>query len=166
MKTIDIRRSIRSFTDKKVEAETIEQLLRAAMQAPSAYNQRAWEFLVVEDKEILAELSKMSDYAGPVNKSAVTIVVMANESNLSVPECWQQDLGAATQNILLEAVEHGLGAVWMAAAPTEDRITYIKELFELPEEIKPYSVIALGYSDAENKYIDRFEPNKIHYGKW
>ncbi len=166
MNTIDNRRSIRSFKDKKVESEKIEKLLRAAMQAPSAYNQQAWEFIVVENKETLSKLSNMSDYSKPVEKSALTIVVSANEDNLTVPECWQQDLGAATQNLLLEAVEQGLGSVWMAAAPSEDRMEFIKDLFDLPKNIKPYSVIAIGYPQADNKYIDRYVPEKVHYEKW
>ncbi len=166
MKTIDIRRSIRNFKDTKVEKNKLEKILKAAMQAPSAYNQQAWEFIVLTNKEQLETLSQMSPYSKMLAKAPAAIIVLANQEKMRVPECWQQDLGAATQNILLEAVEQGLGSVWLANAPFEERMQYIKDMFKLPESIVPYSVVALGYSDQKNNYVDRFDDTKIHYDKW
>lgn len=166
MEIINNRRSIRTYKEIKVENEKIDKLLRAAMQAPSAYNQQAWEFIVVENKETLKKLSEMSQYSKPIEKSSVTIIVLANKDNFLVPECWQQDLGAATQNILLEVVELGLGGVWMAAAPFEDRMNYIRDMFNLQENILPYSVIPIGYPEEENKFVDRYNSEKVHYERW
>lgn len=166
MEIINIRRSQRRYKDIQVEKEKINKLLRAAMQAPSAFNQQAWEFLVVENKESLKKLSGMSQYSKTIEKSPVTIIVLADKNNMTVPDCWQQDLGAATQNLLLEAVELGLGAVWMAAAPFEDRMNFIRDMFGLPENILPYSVISIGYPEEENKFIDRYNSSKVHYEKW
>lgn len=166
MEIINIRRSIRTYKEIKVENEKINKLLRAAMQAPSAFNQQAWEFIVVENKETLKKLSEMSQYSKPIEKSPVTIIVLANKDNMAVPECWQQDLGAATENLLLEAVELDLGGVWMAVAPFEDRMNYVREIFDLPENILPYSVIPVGYPEEENKFIDRYDDNKVHYERW
>lgn len=166
MEIINIRRSIRTYKEIKVENEKINKLLRAAMQAPSAFNQQAWEFIVVENKETLKKLSEMSQYSKPIEKSPVTIIVLANKDNMTVPECWQQDLGAATENLLLEAVELDLGGVWMAVAPFEDRMNYVTEIFDLPENILPYSVIPVGYPEEENKFIDRYDDNKVHYERW
>ncbi|MCT4584639.1 MAG: nitroreductase family protein [Peptostreptococcaceae bacterium] len=166
MEAINKRRSIRTFKDLKVEKEKIEKLLRAAMQAPSAYNQQAWEFIVIEDKKSLKELSEMSQYSKMIKDSAVTIIILGNKEKMVVPECWQQDLGAATQNLLLEAVELDLGGVWMAGAPFDDRMTFIKDMFNLPQNILPYSVVSVGYPKGENKFIDRYDTNKVHYEKW
>lgn len=166
METINIRRSIRTYKDIKVEKEKIGKLLRAAMQAPSAFNQQAWEFIVVENKETLKKLSGMSEYSNLIEKSPVTIIVLGNKDNMIVPECWQQDLGAATQNLLLEAVELGLGAVWMSAAPFEDRMNNVRNVFDLPESILPYSVISIGYTEEENKFIDRYNSTKVHNEIW
>lgn len=166
MDVINNRRSIRRYRDVKVEKEKIDKVLRAAMQAPSAYNQQAWEFIVVEKEGDLKKLSDMSKYSKLIEKSPLTIIVLGNKKNMLVEECWQQDLGAATQNILLEAVNQGLGAVWMAVTPFEDRMEFIRSMFNLPEYIIPYSAVSLGYSEDENKFIDRFNPDKVHYGKW
>jgi nitroreductase len=166
MDIINNRRSIRTYKDIPVEKEKIEKLLRAAMQAPSAYNQQAWEFIVVEDKETLKKLSDMSPYSKPVEKSPLTFIVLGNKYNMKVPECWQQDLGAATENLLLEAVELGLGGVWMAVAPIEERMSCIKAMFNLPENMVPFSVIPVGYPVDEPTFIDRYDSNKVHYEKW
>ncbi len=164
METILKRRSIRSYKNKKIEKEKIEKLLRAAMQAPSAMNQQPWEFIVVQEEEKLKELSKMSVYSKVIKKSAVSIVLLANKKRIKYPENWQQDMSAASENILLEAVDLDLGGVWLGVAPLEERMIYIRKIFDLSENIMPFSVISLGYPEnAENKFIDRFDETRIKY---
>lgn len=167
MQEIFNRRSIRKFEDKPVEKEKIEQLLRAAMQAPSAANQQPWEFIVVEDKEALNKLSQMSPYSKPVAGSGVTLVLLANGSNLTIPTAWQQDLGAAAENILLEAAHLDLGAVWLGVAVSDTSMAYIKDLYSLPDTVSPFALIAVGYPDGQkNEFVDRYQAEKVHYEKY
>lgn len=166
MDVINKRRSIRKFMDKPVEAEVIEKLLRAAMQAPSAKNQQPWEFLVIDNRAILNELAKYSFYANAILTAPVSIVVLSNINNLQHPEFWEQDMSAATENILLEAVDSGLGAVWLGVHPIKSRVEFIKKLFTLPDNIIPFSVVPIGYSDRENIFVDRYNQDKVHYNKW
>jgi len=167
MKEIFNRRSIRKFEDRPVEKEKIDKLLRAAMQAPSAANQQPWEFIVVENKENLKTLSLTTPYSKPVADSAVTFVLLANSNNFKVPTGWQQDMGAATENILLEATYLGLGAVWLGVATADVAIDYIKNLYDLPENIKPFAMIAIGYPDGQkNEFVDRYIAERIHLEKW
>lgn len=165
MEEIFTRRSIRRFEDRPVEKAVLDKLLRAAMQAPSAGNQRPWEFLVIEDKTLLEKLSHMSPYAGPCARAPMAIVLLANLGQLNFPECWQQDMGAATENLLLEAVHLGLGAVWMGTAPEENRETYVRDLFGLPEQVRPFALIALGYpaEGTGNHFTDRYEEKRVHH---
>ncbi|BCJ99540.1 nitroreductase family protein [Anaerocolumna chitinilytica] len=161
------RRSIRKFTDEKVDDDKIEKLLRAAMQAPSAANQQPWEFIVVKEKTTLKALSEVSLYAKPTEGSSAAILLLADSQNLKVPTAWEQDLGAATQNILLEAVHLNLGAVWMGIATSETAAENIVKLFGLPENIKPFALIAVGYpAEQKNEFVDRYKPERIHYEKW
>lgn len=162
---IKIRRSVRKYEDKPVEKEKIEELLRAAMQAPSAGNQQPWEFIVVENKETLQQLAKASPYAAPVKNAPLGIVVLAKDEFLKFPSCWQQDLSAATENMLLKAVELGLGAVWLGIAPEKERMEFIKALFRLPQGVRPFALLAIGYS-SENHFVDRFDASRIHYEKY
>lgn len=165
MNSIFSRRSIRRYKDTIVEKEKIEKILRAAMQAPSAWNQQPWEFIVVENKDKLQELSKLSPYASSIAHSPVSIVILGNENRMVIPEQWEQDLGAATQNMLLEAVELGLGAVWLGVYPKEDIVDFVTNSFKLPKNIKPYAVISIGYplEGKGNKFIDRYDESRVHY---
>lgn len=167
MEIINNRRSIRKFTDKKVEEEKIEKILRSAMQAPSAGNQQPWEFLIVTDREDRFSLSKMSPYAAAVKSAPTVLILLADTDRLRYPDNRDQDMSACAQNILLEAVELGLGAVWLGVSPLEDRMDYICKLFSLPPNLIPFCVIPLGYpaEGQENKFTDRFDPGRIHYGK-
>ncbi|MBU3170489.1 nitroreductase family protein [Clostridium estertheticum] len=164
MEAIFNRRSIRKYEDRPIEKEKIEKLLRAAMQAPSAANQQPWEFLVIEDKEILKKLSEVSPYSKMVRTSAVTFVLLSRKDGLLAPGCVPQDMGAASENLLLQAVELGLGAVWLGVASIDERMSYIKDLFNLPDNIEAFALIPVGYPDGQqNKFVDRFDKARVHY---
>ncbi len=166
MDIINNRRSIRSFKETKVEDEKIEKLLRAAMQAPSAGNQQPWEFIVVQSNEMRTKLATISPYATPIKNAPLVIVLMERVEGLRFPQYTMQDMGACTQNILLEAVDLGLGAVWLGVKPDEDRMKIVSDILEIPENIKPFGIIAIGYSDSENKFVDRFDETRIHSEKY
>lgn len=168
MEAIFIRRSIRKYTDEPVEKEKVEKLLRAAMQAPSAGNQQPWEFIVIQERENLIKLSEMSPYSKPVKDAPLAFVLLGDTEKMRFPENWQQDMGATAENILLQAVELKLGAVYLGAAPDEDRENYLKKMFNLPDNIKPFCVIAIGYpADGQsNRFIDRYDENRVHYEKY
>lgn len=168
METINIRRSVRTFKENPVEKEKLEKLVRAAMQAPSAGNQQPWEFVIVTEREILDNLAAMSPYAGALKKAPAAIVVLGNKDFLRFPENMDQDLGAATQNILLEAVDLDLGAVWLGVHPLQDRIAHVSTALDLPENAIPYCAIPVGYPLKEdaNKFVDRFDQSRIHQNKY
>lgn len=162
------RRSIRNFIDQKVESEKVDRLIRAAMQAPSAMNQQPWEYIVVEKKDTIEKLANFDNInSTPLGKSTLAIVVLADERRLKVPDAWQQDLGAATQNILLEAATLGLGSVWIGISTRPEKTESVSTFFELPEYIKPYSIVAVGYPDGEeNVFVDRYQEDRVHHESW
>ncbi len=167
MEEIFTRRSIRKFTEKTVEPEKVDKLLRAAMQAPSAANQQPWEFIVVQDKKRLAQVAEVSPYAKPAAESGVTFVLLADESKMKIPTGWEQDMGAAAENMLLEAVHLGLGGVWFGVATSEIVAENVRKMFNLPETIRPFAMISVGYPDGqENKFIDRYQQERVHYENW
>ncbi len=168
MNSIYTRRSVRQFSDKVVEKDKIIQLLKAGMQAPSAMNQQAHHFIVIQDKELQTELSTFKQGGKLALDANVVIVICGNEEIMKAPVMWQQDLGAVTQNISLEVTNLNLGAVWLGCAPHEDRMNKVKEVLNLPNHIKPYSVLAIGYPlDANaNKFVDRYDESKVTFGKF
>ncbi len=165
MNSIYTRRSVRSYSDKQVEPEKIEQILKAAMQAPSAGNQQPWEFIVIRGKENLETLSTFSPYASMMKQASCGIVVLCDNNRLRIPDKWEQDLGAATQNLMLEAANLELGTVWLGTAPNKEYINYIRNLYDISENLVPYSVIAVGYPADKNanSFVDRFDPSRIRY---
>lgn len=166
MDNIDYRRSIRHFSIKEVEEEKVVALLQAAMQAPSAVNQRPWDFLVIRDEAKKKELASTSPYATPVARAPLAIVMLGDEKNIKYFDYWHQDMAAATENLLLRAVDLGLGAVWMGISPDEKRMTLVREVCDLPASIKPFALIACGYPEEgkeENRKLDRFMQERIHY---
>ncbi len=168
MNNIFTRRSVRKFSDKEVEQDKIVELLKAGMQAPSSMNQQAWEFIVVKDKETREKLASFKQGGALVTLCNTVIIVLANENKMKAPVMWQQDLGCCAQNIMLEAVNQDLGSVWLGCAPHEDRMKVVSDLFNLPEGVKPYCVLAVGYPQEEdaNKFVDRFDESKIHFEKY
>lgn len=157
------RTSIRKYKNTPVEPQKIETILKAAMAAPTACNQQGWEFIVVTKQSILKHLSETSIYSKPAQNAPVAIVVAGNFHTMSHIKFFEQDMAAATQNILLEIVNLNLGGVWMGVAPDKQRMDKVSEILKLPDHIKPFCIIALGYPDEKRIQKDRFNPAKIHY---
>ena len=166
MNAIFKRASVRAYTDQPVEQEKVDLLLRAAMAAPSGGNQQPWEFVVVTDDETRAQLAEVSPYAKPAGKAPLDIVLCMRTEGLRFPEIAEQDMGACAENILLEAVELGLGAVWQGIWPVPERMQGIKDLLGLPENIAAFAIISIGYPQKEPKQSDRFDATRVHYNKY
>lgn len=163
MEEIFERRSVRTFLDRPVEPEKVELLLRAAMAAPSAGNQREWRLIAVTERRLLEELSRVSPYAGCAANAPLAVVVLGDLSGMDHPDFWELDLAACTQNLLLEAVHLGLGAVWLGIAPLQERMEKVSGLFGLPETVRPFAVVAAGYPAKPPVPKDRWEPQKAFY---
>lgn len=162
MKEVFLRRSIRKYIDKKISNEDITKILKAGMNAPTAKNLKPYEFVVVRDKNTLEKLSKLKKNAVFTKDSNVTIVVLGRE----LSEYWQQDLGAVTQNMLLEATCLGIGSCWVGMAPNCDYENYARSLLGIPEDVRVFSLITLGYSNEQKNENNNYFEEKIHYEKY
>ena len=165
MKEIFERVSIRKYEDKPVETDKIEQILKAAMAAPSAGNQQPWEFYVVTDKEKIRQLSQISPYAACAENAPLVIAPCYRTEGLRWSETVLLDLSCATENMLLEITSLGLGGVWLCAAPLEDRMTKTEAVLEIPENLRAFAIIAIGYPAETRKQQIRFDEARIHYIK-
>jgi nitroreductase len=170
MNTIFKRTSIRKYTTEPVLAEQIEMLLKAGMAAPSAMDIRPWEFIVVQERENLNKIMKIHPYSAMLKEAPLAIIVCADieksaYKGFAEKKYWIQDCSAATQNIMLQAVEMDLGSVWLGTYPKNIYKT-IAEIFNMPENIIPVTMIAIGHPDGEVQPKDKFDKNKIHYEGW
>jgi nitroreductase len=155
------RRSIRKYTDKPVDKEVILQLLKAGMYAPSARNSRAWQFVVIQNREMLNQLSQLHPY-GKMLREAACAILVCGDRNIDKEEGYLAiNCAAATQNIMLSAHELGLGSVWLGVYPRQERMKEISEFLQLPEHLMPVSLISLGYPAEKRPFPERFELEKI-----
>lgn len=167
MNSIFARRSIRKYQDKPIPEQDLELCLKAAMYAPSAGNEQAWEFIVTRTKENLAALAQAHPYGRALGTAAAAVTVCGNRSKLKFPqEYWIEDCSAAAQNLMLQASELGIGSVWLAVYPCEDRVESISKQLHLPEDVIPLCVVAMGYPDEEKQPVERYQPEKIHAEVW
>jgi nitroreductase len=166
MQTIMSRRSIRRFEADAVSPETLELLLRAAMAAPSAGNQQSWRFVVVQDRERLERLSRMSPYAGPLVSAPLAIVVCGETAGARHAGFWVEDCSAAMENLLLASHALGLGAVWLGFYPDTERTERVRDELRLPETVIPLGIAAIGRPAEDKPPTDRFDPTFVHDEAW
>ena len=173
--TIFSRKSVRSYTQEPISAEQTEILLKAAMSAPTGMNVQPWRFIVVTEPEVKEALAGPR---GKMIKNAPLVVVVCGETTFSRKDRetgeevsmdnpnWTADCAAATENLLLATEALGLGAVWTACYPYEDRMKPAIEALGLPEEICPYCIVPIGHPAGSDKPKDKWKPENIHYEKW
>lgn len=160
------RRSIRKYTDQKVKDEVVEYLLRAAMAAPSARNRQPWEFVVIDDKDLLNKIPAIHPYAQMAAEAPVAILVCGKPNDETSQSYWVQDCAAATENILIEAATLNLGAVWCGIHPRKPREDGMRNLFGIPEDVIPFSLVVIGHPAEEKGPADRYDPARVHKNSW
>ena len=148
---IHARKSVRSYTEDPVSPEQVETLLKAAMAAPSGMNQQPWRFVVVREQATKDKLA--SGFNKMIAKAPVVIVVCGKTTGKagSTNRNWTADCAAATENLLLAAEALGLGAVWTACYPYEDRMNPAIEALGLPDNVSPYCIVPVGHPSGNDK---------------
>ena len=166
MEALFRRRSIRKYTREPVTDEQVTRLLKAAMAAPSAGNQQPWQFVVIRDKDALTDLANASPYADMLPDAALAILVCGDLGRECHAGYWVQDCSAATENILIEVEELGLGAVWLGIYPVEDRLEYLKKALNIPDKILPFALISIGHPAESKPPAERYDESRVHYEIW
>lgn len=164
------RYSLRNFSETPIEREKIEKCILAATLAPSACNKKPWRFIVVDDVSKKKELFEGAfDLVVPNNftSKAPCIVVACAEIDIIVHKLaggfkkidyHMLDMGAAIENLILEATELGIGSCWIGWFKQKS----IKKILNLPRNFKIVSLIALGYpSESENRKEKDLDKQKI-----
>ncbi len=164
LKTIKQRRSVRSFKNKRVDADKINRLMEAARWAPSAGNLQDWFFVIVKSQETKEKLARAAFNQSFVSQAPVVIVSCADLSRISSRYGERgrdlysiQDTALATHNIWLSATEMGLGAVWVGAFSEKE----VSEILELPSHLRPVALLPLGYPDQHPSAPSRRQKQEI-----
>lgn len=173
------RTSIRKFTGEPVSKENLVTILKAGMAAPTAMNVQPWRFVVVTGKDKIATVFGAGPRSGMFTQAGAVIVVCGQTTvkrrpfgQPDAPETempnmfWYEDCCAAAQNILLAAKALGLGAVWTAGYPAEERVKPIAEKLGIPEGIVPLCIIPIGVPAENPNPKDKWKPENVHWEQW
>lgn len=165
------RRSTRKFTDQLLSPEQVEAILKAGLMAPASKRKNPWQFVVVEDKEMLKKLAACKAAGSSfLEGCALAVVVMANVMESDV---WVEDASVASIYMQLQAEDLGLGSCWcqIRNRQTEDDTdanVYVRNLLDVPYQLEVLSIIGFGYKDQERKPFDEshLQWEKIHLGTY
>lgn len=168
---IKTRRSMRQFTDELLSGDEVKLLLRAALMAPSSKGLHSYEFVVVEDKQMLAALSTCKQVGSDFLAGApLAIVVLADPSKSDV---WIEDASVAATHILLQAEDLGLGACWIQlrerySADERSSEQIVKSLLGVPDGLRAVCIVAVGHKGMERKpqNEDRLKWEQVHIGQY
>ncbi|EDR27569.1 NADPH nitroreductase, putative [Entamoeba dispar SAW760] len=161
------RRSVRSYTGEKISEEDINKIIRAGFYAPTAVNKQETEFIIIREKSVLENITKVHPYSSMLKSCSHAIAVCANLKKAYTPEYWVCDASAATENILLATHMLGYGAVWLGVYPEKDRMESIKKLLQLPEQVEVLSIISIGVPKTQQiTRPERFDATRLHNNKW
>jgi len=163
------RKSVRHFTGQRVDTALLTEIVKAGMAAPSARNLQPWAFVVVTERSLLDSLCEALPYAKMLNKASAAIVVCGDMNKAATntkTDYWVQDCSAATQNILLAVEALGLGAVWTAAFPYDERINPVRRVLNLPNNLIPLNVIPIGHPTGEDQPKDKWKPENLHWNNF
>ena len=165
------RRSIRRYTSEPVDADQVRMIMEAALMSPSSKSVRPWQFVVVDDKEMLERLSHCKpNYATSIASAPLAIVVTAD---ITKSDAWIEDASIAAVFMQLQAADFGLGSCWVEirerfredGEPAEE---YVREVLGIPEQFAVLCVITIGHKDEERKPInpEKLLWEKVHIGSW
>lgn len=160
------RRTIRRFKQKPIPFETLKKLVNAGRLAPSSANLQPIEHIVIDSSDLVEKAFETLKWAGyispdgnppPGEKPVAYIIVLANKKKN--PCNCERDAAAAIENMILVAIEEGIGSCWLGSID----INKLTDILELPEHIKIDSVLALGYSN-ESPQIEEIK-DSVKYWK-
>ncbi len=157
------RRSIRKYTEDLLQPEETEMILKAALLSPTSKNSHSWQFVVVEDKEMLQKLSNCKPHGSNfVANCALAVVVLGNPL---VSDVWIEDASIASFAMQLQAEDIGVGSCWVQVRERQfdENITaadYVRNALEIPMPYEVLSIIAFGKKEKERK------PNDVEALLW
>jgi len=168
---VQLRRSHRKFTSQEIDSDDVKLILRAALMAPTSKGQRAWQFVVVDNKMDLEKLSDAKDMGGSFLKDAPLCIVVLGDPLQN--DCWIEDGSIAAISMQYQAEDLGLGSCWvqmrgrgLSDGTSADEV--IRGILDIPENLSVLCVIAIGHKADERKpqNEDKLKWENVHINKF
>lgn len=165
IQAIMTRRSIRTWTNEPVTDQERTIILEAAMNAPSAADARPWHFVVIDDPEVIRRFTEMGG-TEMLAESTFLVLVCGDAGKEIYPGFWPQDCSCAAQNMQLAAHDIGIGCVWVAIYPLDERVQICRKILGIPEAITPFALLAMGVPNEVLSPEYRYDEERLHSNKW
>lgn len=154
LETIQNRREITNFQDKKIPEETLEKVLEAAFLSPSGNHLPSREFILTVKRETIDQLVHTTPFVSWLREATAAIIVTGRPE---ISKYWLQDASIACGFIWLSAVEQGLGTAFGAVYHSEDpneskkRENFVRKQLLIPDDRRIVAIMGLGYPKGEPK---------------
>jgi nitroreductase len=165
---ITSRRNVREFADRPLSSEDLDRILEAGRRSPSSRNWQPWDFVVVTDRDQLAELAQVWRGGGHIAHSAATVVVVVpDDEDADRRQRAAYDVGQATLQMMVAAADLGIGSGHSAVGDQERA----REILSFPEDRYAYIMVDFGYP-AERPLAPIRRPDRrpfeevVHRGRW
>lgn len=165
------RRSIRKYLDRPIEPDKIDRLKEAALRAPSSRNLDPWEFIFVEDRELLTKLAACKPHGAAFLKGAALGIVVCGDSMRS--DVWVEDCSIASILVQMVAQSMGLGSCWIQVRKRmhDEQVgagQYIQSLLGIPEHVQVESIVAVGYPTEQTSPVpaEDLKTSKVHISRF
>ena len=166
-----MRRSHRSFTGEEIDGEQVRMILRAGLMAPTSKSQRAWQFVVTDNRQDLEKLADAKEMGGQFLKDAALAIVVLGDPMQN--DCWVEDGSIAAYSMQLQAEDLGLGSCWIqmrgrGLSDGTSADTVIQGVLGIPENLSCLCILALGHKADERKpqNEDRLKWENVHLEKF
>jgi nitroreductase len=161
------RRSMRRYTDRAIEPQKLELLQEAVLRSPSSRNIDSWEFIFVEDRDLLRKLASCKPHGAAFLEHAALGIVICGDSRES--DTWVEDCSIAAILVQMTAQVLGLGSCWIQVRLRmfDNRTTseqYVQKLLGIPEPMKVECIVAIGYPAEKREPVPGAElkDSKVH----
>lgn len=164
---VKTRRSMRKFTNERLSDSELKELMRSALMSPSSKGSHCWEFVVVDDPDVLLQLSACKQVGSAfLAEAPMAIVVLADPQ---VSDVWVEDASVASTILLFQAEDMGLGACWVqirnrANENGENAEDNVRQILGIPDHLRILSIVAVGHKGMERKPFneERLLWDKVH----
>ena len=166
-----MRRSHRKFTEQEIDADDVRLILRAALMSPTSKGQRAWQFVVVDDKQDIEKLADAKNLGSQFLKGAPLAIVVLGDPVQN--DCWIEDGSIAAISMQYQAEDLGLGSCWIqmrgrGLSDGTSADTVIRGILDIPENLNVLCILAIGHKADERKpqNEDKLKWENVHADKW
>jgi len=160
------RRSIRKYKLQPASDDIIQKVVEAGFAAPSAANQRACHFLIIDDRNILNKIAEVNPHAGMLATAAFAVAICFDDSPKIIQSLVIDDCAAAAENMLLAATALGYGSVWVGIHHDEVKQKNVKAALKLPDGVKITAIMAIGIPDETPAPRAKIDSKMIHKNGW